>query len=133
MADSRIRRIDTNTYGHPKSSFTQAYEIPGGTGLVFLSGITSRAADASILGIADVARQCTEIFKSIERILQSAGLGLDAVIKTNAYVTQPECMETYRRIKQEFLGDPGPPGTVVQVVALYDPAQLIEIEAIAIR
>ena len=41
-------------------------------------------------------------------------------------------MEVYRRIKEEYFGGIGPPGTVVQVVALYDPRQLIEIEAIAV-
>ncbi len=41
-------------------------------------------------------------------------------------------MEVDRRAKEEYFGGVGPPGTVVQVLALYDPRQLIEIEAIAV-
>jgi 2-iminobutanoate/2-iminopropanoate deaminase len=128
----RARRIASPGYAHPKSTFTQACAIPARGEIVYLSGITARDATTAVVGEGDIEAQCRQVFQNIAQILAEAGATREDVVKTNAYVTRPEYMEVYRRTKEEFFGGVGPPGTVVQVLALYDPRQLIEIEAIAV-
>ena len=128
----RAKRIMSNEYGHPKSTFTQACAIPARGSFVFFSGITARDARGDVVGVGDIEVQCRQVFDNIGRILSAAGASREDVVKTNAYVTHRDYMEVYRRTKEEFFGGVGPPGTVVQVLALYDPRQLIEIEAVAV-
>jgi 2-iminobutanoate/2-iminopropanoate deaminase len=129
----RAKRIASPDYGHPKASFTQGCEVPlGGRRMIFLSGITARDAAANVVAPADIEAQTRQVFDNIAKILASAGASLADVVRTNAFVTRSEFMEVYRRIKEEYFGPAGPPGTVVQIVALYDPRQLIEIEVIAV-
>lgn len=128
----RAKRIVSKEYGHPVSTFTQGCAISANGSLVFLSGITARNAAGDVVAPGDIEAQCRQVFENIEKILAAAGASLEDVVKTNAYVTRSEYMEVYRRIKEHYFGAIGPPGTVVQVGALYDPRQLIEIEAIAV-
>jgi enamine deaminase RidA (YjgF/YER057c/UK114 family) len=128
----RAERIAATEYGHPVSTFTQASKIEAKGHLIFFSGITARAADATVLNPGDIEGQCHTVFQNIVKILEAAGSGIEDVVKTTAFVTRSEYMEVYRRIKEEYFGKLGPPGTTVQVVALYDPLQLIEIEVIAV-
>ena len=128
----RAKRIVSKDYGHPKSTFTQACEVEASGRMLFFSGITARDAQANVVAPGDIEGQCRQVFANIQRILAAAGADIEDVVKTNAYVTRSEYMEVYRRIKVEVFGDAGPPGTVVQVVALYDPLQLIEIELVAV-
>jgi 2-iminobutanoate/2-iminopropanoate deaminase len=131
-AEMKAKRIRSTEYGHPVETFTQASEVPAGGSLIFFSGITARDANAKVVGAGDIERQCRQVFENIKKVLSAAGATVEDVVKTNAYVTRSEYMEVYRSLKEEYFGKLGPPGTVVQVVALYDPLQLIEIEAIAV-
>jgi 2-iminobutanoate/2-iminopropanoate deaminase len=128
----KAKRITSALYAHPKAGFTQACEVEARGRLIFFSGITARDANVAVVSPGDIEGQCRQVFENIRNILAEAGATFDDVIKTNAYVTRSEYMEVYRRAKEEFLGPAAAPGTVVQVVALYDPLQLIEIEVIAI-
>src|SRR5690349_11815148 len=128
----KAKRIVSNEYGHPVSTFTQACQVGPGGSVIFFSGITSRDASSNVVHPGDIEKQTRQVFDNIVKILKAAGATTEDVVKTNAYVTHASYMEVYRRIKEEYFGKIGPPGTVVQVVALYDPNQLIEIEVIAI-
>jgi enamine deaminase RidA (YjgF/YER057c/UK114 family) len=128
----KAQRIASAKYAHPKASFTQACKVEPGGEVIFFSGITARDANVKVIGPGDIEKQCRQVFDNIVNILAEANATLEDVVKTNAYVTHADYMEVYRRVKEEYFNGYGPPGTVVQVVALYDPQQLIEIEAIAV-
>jgi 2-iminobutanoate/2-iminopropanoate deaminase len=128
----KAKRIASTLYAHPKAGFTQACEIPLHGKVIFFSGITARNAETTVVCPGDIEGQCRQVWENIRNILAAAGASFDDVVKTNAYVTRSEFMEVYRRTKEEYMGKGAAPGTVVQVVALYDPLQLIEIEVIAI-
>jgi 2-iminobutanoate/2-iminopropanoate deaminase len=128
----KAKRITSDEYLHPISTFTQACEVEARGKLIFFSGITARNEKAEVVCPGDIEGQVRQIFENIGRILAAAGATFEDVVKTNAYVTRSEYMEVYRRIKDEYFGRPAAPGTAVQVVALYDPLQLIEIEVIAV-
>jgi enamine deaminase RidA (YjgF/YER057c/UK114 family) len=78
--------------------------------------------------VYEQTRLCLEI---IGEALERAGSGLEHVVRTRTYLTDPAHFEAYGRAHGEVFGDVRPANTTV-VTALLDPAWKIEIEADAV-
>lgn len=111
-------------------TFTQAVRVAAGTGLLFVSGITARDKDGTIQGAGDVAVQTDLVLRQLAQIAGAAGATLDDVVKVTVFVRDSRYMPVVRQVKHEHFGEPGPASTTVEVSGLFDPAQLIEIEAV---
>jgi enamine deaminase RidA (YjgF/YER057c/UK114 family) len=59
------------------------------------------------------------------------GSSLKNVIKVTIFVTDMGHFDDVVALRREFFGAPYPADTIAQIQALYDPAAMIEIEAIA--
>jgi 2-iminobutanoate/2-iminopropanoate deaminase len=129
MAKRNIVRWDG--YHVPVSSFSMAVRVPPGAELVFISGITARQKDGTLLADADIDGQARLIFDNIKGILSEVGGTLDDIVKTTAYVRDAEQIERYRDVRNEYFGYEPPASTIVEVSRLYDPRMLVEVEAIA--
>jgi enamine deaminase RidA (YjgF/YER057c/UK114 family) len=68
-----------------------------------------------------------------EPFLLSQGIrsSLKNVIKVTIFVTDMGHFDDVVALRREFFGAPYPADTIAQIQALYDPAAMIEIEAIA--
>jgi enamine deaminase RidA (YjgF/YER057c/UK114 family) len=111
-------------------TFTQAVRVEAGAGLLFVSGITARDQDGTIQGLGDVGEQTDWILRQLGQIAGAAGATLDDVVKVTVFVRDSRYMPIVRQVKHEHFGEPGPASTTVEVSGLFDPAQLIEIEAV---
>lgn len=124
-------RIATAEYHVPITSFTQAVRVAPGATLVFVSGITARTADGTLVGKGDIEAQSEQIFINIQNILAAAGASLDDIVKTTAYVRDAEEIDRFRTVRERFMGFEPPASTIVEVSRLYDSDMLVEVEAIA--
>lgn len=124
-------RIATTNYYVPVTSFTQAVRVAPGSTLIFLSGITSRVADGSLVGEGDIEAQSHQIFKNIQNILDAAEATLDNLVKTTAYVLNADEIDRFRSVRELYLGFEPPASTIVEVSRLYDSRMLVEVEAVA--
>lgn len=79
-------------------------------------------------GSYEQARLCLEI---IGEALERAGSGLEHVVRTRVFVTDPAHFEGVARAHGEVFGNVRPANTTV-VTALIDPAWKVEIEADAV-
>jgi len=79
-------------------------------------------------GAYDQARLCLEI---IREALERAGSGLEHVVRTNIFVTDPMHWDEVARAHGDVFRDVRPAATCV-VTALLDPAWKVEIEAEAV-
>jgi enamine deaminase RidA (YjgF/YER057c/UK114 family) len=61
----------------------------------------------------------------------AGGSSLKNVIKVTIFVTDMGHFDDVVALRREFFGAPYPADTIAQIQALYDPAAMIEIEAIA--
>ncbi|MEI6250337.1 MAG: RidA family protein [Actinomycetes bacterium] len=125
-----VRNI--SEYHVPVGGFTQFVVSDPGSKMVFISGLTARQADGSVGCVGDIVGQTSLVLESMKKMLESAGGSLDDVVRIVTYLTDINDHHKMHEVRREFFGDNPPASTSVQVVRLYHPDQLVEIEATAI-
>lgn len=128
---SERRVVSLADYVVPSPSFAQAISITHPTALLFVSGITARGTDGSIVGEGDVVLQARTIFEHLRRLLRAAGGDLNDVVKTTTYVRSAADIPRVGAVRLEYFEGSPPASTSVEVSSLFDPRQLVEIDAIA--
>jgi enamine deaminase RidA (YjgF/YER057c/UK114 family) len=93
-------------------------------GIAYISGITAREGDG-------VHAQAMLIFGKIKKLVESAGGAMADVVKITIFVTDIDTRQEVHAARRAFFSGDFPTATMVQVVALADPAYKVEIEAIA--
>ena len=99
---------------------------------VFVAGTTAANSDGSIAGGNDPYLQAMRCFEIIAKALAEAGASMADVVRTRMFVTDIAHWEAFGRAHGEYFRDIRPAATMVQVVALIDPAMLVEIEVEAV-
>lgn len=86
-----------------------------------------------MVGEGDPVAQARQIFENLRRCLEAAGATFDDVVKLTVFVTDIAHLPAIREARDEHL-DSGrlPASSAVQVVALFRPELLMEIEAFAV-
>ena len=113
----------------PFARYSHGVEVPPGHRLLFCSGQLGIAPDDEIpAGTEPQARLC---FFNIESILGAAGMGLDDVVRINAFVTGREHLAPYMKVRDEVFSGAPPASTLMIVSGFAREAFTVEIEAIA--
>jgi enamine deaminase RidA (YjgF/YER057c/UK114 family) len=98
-----------------------------------IAGQVSLDADGKLVGEGDPEAQARQVFANLERCLAAAGATFADVVKLNFYVTDIAFLPAVRTARDEHIDTTNPPAsTAVQVVSLFRPEALIEIEAYAV-
>lgn len=122
-----MENIKTNNAPAAIGPYSQGIAVGN---LVFVSGqlpIDPATGSFANGDIKDLTRQC---IRNIGAILESAGTGLNNVIKTTIFVSDLSNFAAINEAYAEFFGESAPARSCVQVAAIPKGAQ-IEIEAIA--
>ena len=113
----------------PFARYSHGVEVPPGHRLLFCSGQLGIAPDDEVpAGTEPQARLC---FFNIESILGAAGMGLDDVVRINAFVTGREHLAPYMKVRDEVFSGAPPASTLMIVSGFAREAFTVEIEAIA--
>lgn len=99
--------------------------------LVFTSGQIPLDKHGNLV-TGPIEEQTHQVLRNLRAILEAAGLGLEAVVKTTVYVTDLADFSRINAVYGEYFKVPPPARSTVQVAALPRGANL-EIEAIASR
>ena len=113
----------------PFSAYSNGVEVPAGQRLVFCSGQLGIRKDGTIP--ADAAGQAGLCFDNLAAILSEAGMGLEHVVRLNAYVTGREHLRAYMDVRNARFAAPLPASTLMIVAGFARPEFLVEVEAIA--
>ena len=73
----------------------------------------------------------TNVYRALERSLQSFGATFQNVVKENLYTTDIESMKKYNQARKVFYGNDFPAATWIQVSRLYMAEAKLEIELVA--
>lgn len=102
---------------------------------VFLSGFVATDPETGDLQApGDVAGQAGAVYDSIRSVLESAGLDMNAVVKTTEYLT-PVALAGYAGVvtaRRERWAMPYPASTTIVCETLLRPGALIEIDCVAV-
>ncbi len=119
-------------YHVPVPGFTQAVMASISGRLFFISGLTARTADGTIVAPGDIRGQTRQVLENLKAILEDAGGTLDDVVRIVTYLRDASHHLTVHEIRREYFGDAPPASTTVTVSGLFDERMLIELEATAV-
>jgi enamine deaminase RidA (YjgF/YER057c/UK114 family) len=121
LAPASIRR--------PFAKYSHGIEVPPGARLVFCSGQLGVAPDGSVP--EDAGTQTELCFANVAAILAEAGMGLENIVRINAFVTGREHLKPYMEVRNRLMPTPPPASTLVIVSGFSLPEFKVEVEAIA--
>jgi len=99
---------------------------------LYIAGQVARDVQGKLVGKGDFEVQARQVYTNLRNILQEAGGGLKNIVKMTSILTHYDNVESNRRVRSEFFGDPMPPNTLLIIESLASPDFMIEVEAIAV-
>jgi 2-iminobutanoate/2-iminopropanoate deaminase len=114
----------------PGGAYALSYEVTRPERTLYLSGQIPTRADESVPDTFEA--QCRQVWANIDQVLADAGMTRRDLVKVTTYLSDRKYRDDNSRIRRELLGDHRPALTVI-IAEIYDPAWLLEIEAIAAR
>lgn len=123
------RFIYTNKAPEPAGVYSQGI-VAGG--FVFVSGQLPIDPQTNKMVEKDIKKQTRQVFKNIEKILETEDLGLSNIVKISAFLLNINDFKGMNEVFQEFFPE-NPPARTTTTVKEFPGDVLIEIDTIAIR
>ena len=114
---------------HPTVGYSHAAKA-GNT--LYIAGQVAQDVDGNLVGRGDFEAQVRQVYENLKNIVQEAGGTLQNIVKMTTFLTHYNYIETYRRVRSQYLPEPCPPNTLLIIDSLALPDYMIEIEAIAV-
>ena len=119
------KRIRSGSPYEDAIGFSRAV-VTGNRVLVSGTAPVPPAGESVAVTAAGQMRRCGQI---IAAALDEAGTGLERVVRTRTFITDPTEAEEIGLVHAEFFGQARPASTMVVVAALLDPSWKVEVEA----
>lgn len=100
--------------------------------LVFVAGQTAWDPVAKSIPL-EFAAQVRRTFENVRTALVAAGAKLEDLVAMTVFLTDARYSDEFRRLRIEILGDHLATSALITVAQLGQPAELIEIQATAVR
>ena len=115
----------------PGNGYSHAVSARGR--LVAIAGQVAMDEQGELVGPGDPVAQTERIFENLGLALAAAGATFADIVKFGVYVTDMSILPVVREIRDRHVDRARPPAsTAVQVVALFRPEYLVEIETLAV-
>jgi 2-iminobutanoate/2-iminopropanoate deaminase len=121
-----MREISTTSAPESIGPYSQAIEI---NGLLFVSGQGAAEPTSREVVSDDIQDQTRQVLENISAIVDAAGVSLDDIVKATVYITDMDHYEQVNSVYAEYMGDPFPARSAVEVSDLPIDAG-VEIEVI---
>jgi 2-iminobutanoate/2-iminopropanoate deaminase len=124
----QITRYNPGSIHAPSSGYSMGLEIGQHRRLLFISGPVPEKSDGSVP--EGFEAQCEQSWRNIIEVLNSAGLGVEHLVKINTFLTDKSQVVPNRAIRRKMLQGNEPASTVM-IAETVDGKWLLEIEATA--
>lgn len=125
------RYLSPNTLPAP-FGYSQVVESTG-TRTVHLAGQVPLNAQNELVGAGDFQAQVRQAFENVRLALEAVDMTFNDVVKMQFFLTDIANLPQVREIRDAYINTDQPPAsTSVQVVALFRPEVLFEMDVIAI-
>jgi len=111
------------------SRYSQAVETTSGLRWLYISGQVGVLPDGALA--PTVEAQHEQAWANVLGLLDAADMGVEHLVRVNAFVTDVDDVAVYRSVRDRVLGDARPASTLVAISALVAPNMRVEIEAVA--
>ena len=112
----------------PTGGYPQAVEVVGARRLLFVSGQIPVRADGTLP--KEFKDQARLAWTNVEAQLRAAGMSLDNLVEVTIFLSDRAYNLQNREVRLAVLGN-RPVALTVIITGIFDPAWLLEIEAIA--
>ena len=130
MPESRLSFPPSPGAAQPVApSYSNSVRVSAGN-LLFVAGQVAVDEQGQIVGRGDPAAQCEQVMKNIQAICRGAGASMADIVKMTVFVTDMRLLAAMAPVRARYMGQHRPASTAVQVVGLFAPEILLEIEAV---
>lgn len=135
FADWSPKVLMKKTAIFPPGSKDQAAKVKVSPGVVsgdhvFLTGVTGSRPDGSMP--ENIKDQIRSAFNKIGSVLSEAGLAHDAIVEMTTYhIGIHDHLDLFNEVRCEYMSDPFPAWTAVEVAGLRRAGAIVEIRVIA--
>lgn len=116
-------------------SYVQDWKMSPGLehqGFIFMTGFTGAAADGSLPSSA--TDQIEAAFEKVRKVLEKAGLGFEHLVEMTSYhIGLREHLSEFRQIRAQYVTEPYPAWTAIEVVGFVREGTFVELRCIARR
>jgi enamine deaminase RidA (YjgF/YER057c/UK114 family) len=110
-----------------------SHGVTAGGRLLAIAGQVAMDENGELVGAGDPAAQAERVFQNLGRVLGAAGASFGDVIRFGVFVTDIGILPAVREARDRYVDTARPPAsTAVQVVALFQPGYLVEVDALAV-
>jgi len=128
---SARRFLNPQTIPQPYG-YSQIVEVSGGR-TVYISGQVPLDTENQLVGEGDFTAQVRQVFENVRHALAAVDLTFDHVVKMQFFLTDIVNLPKVREVRDSFVNTSQPPAsTSVQVVALFRPDVLFEMDVVAV-
>jgi 2-iminobutanoate/2-iminopropanoate deaminase len=114
------------------TGYTHLVIAPDGR-TVYIAGQVAFDSTGKVVGDGDFAAQAEQVFRNLQRALESVGGSIGDLVKTTTFITDIKHLPALREARARHLAKSQPPAnTLVAVSSLARPELLIEIEGVAV-
>jgi enamine deaminase RidA (YjgF/YER057c/UK114 family) len=129
--ESSTRYINPSALVKP-TGYTHVVVAPDGR-TVYVAGQVAFDSTGAVVGQGDFTAQAEQVYRNLERALQSVGGSIADLVKTTTFITDIKNLPSLREVRSRRLSKSQPPAnTLLQVSSLARPDLLIEVEAVAV-
>ncbi|MBI3948573.1 MAG: RidA family protein [Armatimonadetes bacterium] len=115
----------------PVGSYSHAIEVPPNARWLFVAGQVALSPEG---GFPETfAEQCEQAWTNLYRVLESAGMSREDLVKLTIFLTREDDLPTFREVRDRVLGSVRPATTLVFIRALARPEWRVEIEGMAAK
>ena len=112
--------------------YSQVVESAGER-IVHVAGQVPVNAKNELVGEGNFQAQVRQAFENVRLALEAVGMSFSDVVKMQFFLTDMANLPQVREIRDEYINTAQPPAsTSVQVVALYRPEVMFEMDVVAI-
>lgn len=122
------RAINAPDAPSPLGGYAQGVEIADAARTLYLSGQIPAPRDGLVP--ATFREQCELAWRNLEAQLRAADMTFDNLVKVTTFLADRRFGDENGAVRREMLGERTPALTII-VASIFDPAWLLEIEAIA--
>lgn len=127
---AHVQRINPSTLSMPHG-YTHVITIDGGR-TVYIAGQVPLDQHGQLVGAGDFAAQVRQTFENLQAALAAGGAHFSDVVQMTTYVTDMSQVDTYRKIRNEYMSGPLPTATLVEVKGLFRKDVMLEVSAVAV-